>query len=318
MNKEIAFTALDKLLEWSGEAEGVSVLLFGGEPLLNWHVIVDFVNYAEERCSAIGKNLSWSMTTNGTLVDKEKARFLHDHNVSVMVSIDGVADMHNRYRRTCKGEPSFEAAYRGLKLLREYYERIDVHMTIMPDTIPLLHESLIFLSVEEGLGNVVVEPAMGVQWTKQSLDQLDKEMERSIAYLKTLPEEKRRRFSFLKDRLSERPFGCQAAFSSMAVTPEGDILPCSMFLCNRELRETYTLGNIRNRDMDLCRRAELITVNKWRGIKCAGCSLSPYCSGGCIAQNYNTTGSLVTPPDSICWHYKLIEKLTRAEEVTSN
>jgi uncharacterized protein len=161
---ELAQRVVERLIEeWSGDAKEISITLFGGEPFLNWSVLKGIVEWAKEVAHKSGKYVSFSATTNGTLLNDERVRFLKDHQVLVMLSMDGLPEVHDRHRRMVKNRPSFALVWKGLQLLREHYETFYVRMTVMPDTAPLLFESVIFLS-EHGVKNIVIVPAFGVEW----------------------------------------------------------------------------------------------------------------------------------------------------------
>ena len=66
--------AIDFLLEHSGNLDSITLVFFGGEPLLNFERIRDAVNYAQQRSPAYGKEVEFSITTNGTLLNSENIR----------------------------------------------------------------------------------------------------------------------------------------------------------------------------------------------------------------------------------------------------
>src|SRR5512134_2546181 len=80
LRKSIAF-----LLENSGESRNVSVVFFGGEPLLRFPLLRDAVPVAQKMGQARGKAISFSLTTNGTLLTPEIAEFLKENGVSVCI-----------------------------------------------------------------------------------------------------------------------------------------------------------------------------------------------------------------------------------------
>lgn len=55
-----------------------------------------------------------SITTNGTLVTPEAIDFAADQRVQLCLSIDGPADVHNRYRIYRDGRGSFDDVIIGL------------------------------------------------------------------------------------------------------------------------------------------------------------------------------------------------------------
>ena len=76
LSPELAQLAVKRLiLDWSERSESVRLLLFGGEPLLNWRVCRLVIECAEEQAAMQGKQVFFSMTTNGTLLNEERVRF---------------------------------------------------------------------------------------------------------------------------------------------------------------------------------------------------------------------------------------------------
>ncbi|MFW5985174.1 MAG: anaerobic sulfatase maturase [Halanaerobiaceae bacterium] len=61
-----------------------------------------------------------SFQTNGTLIDEQWARFLHQENFLVGISIDGPRELHNKFRKDRQGSPTFDKVMRGLNFLQEF------------------------------------------------------------------------------------------------------------------------------------------------------------------------------------------------------
>jgi uncharacterized protein len=91
----------------------------GGEPTL---LGVRFFRKVIElqRKHARGKRITNAIQTNGTLLDEEWCRFLHDHEFLVGLSLDGPREMHDAYRRDKRDHPSFDAVMRGLELMQKH------------------------------------------------------------------------------------------------------------------------------------------------------------------------------------------------------
>ena len=68
---------------------------------------------------ARGKKISFSVTTNGTLLTREIAGFLKENGISVCLSIDGPREIHDRNRPYASGRGSYEDVARGIALLME-------------------------------------------------------------------------------------------------------------------------------------------------------------------------------------------------------
>jgi len=92
----------------------------GGEPLLAG---IDFFRKAVELQKLhkpAGKEILNGLQTNGTLLDDDWCRFLSEENFAVGISIDGPADLHNKFRLTRDGKGSFEKVLEGFNLLKSY------------------------------------------------------------------------------------------------------------------------------------------------------------------------------------------------------
>ncbi len=301
--QKLAESAIDRLIEWSKDDPKISVFLFGGEPFLNWRGFKSIVSYAKNRAEACGKEIFLSTTTNGTLLNEERVRFLKTHKISLMLSIDGPPYIHDRYRRTVMGAPSSHLVERGLRLVQDYYgAEFTVRMTVMPDAAPWLFESVLFLW-DKGVRQIVVRPAFGVRWTGRAWRAYWEKAHELAQYFETLfsKGETKAAVPFPEYPSEVHGFkGCMAGTTNVAVTAQGRVLPCSWFTSSTELKQNYTLGHVLEGKLNEFRRKELLLLNRQRGLPCSKCAFAQYCSGGCMAENFRTTGSLVEPDPIGC------------------
>ena len=89
----------------------------GGEPTL---LGVDYfrkIVAVQQRCSD-GRRITNALQTNGTLLDDEWGRFLHEHRFLVGVSIDGPRELHDTYRVDRGHRPTFDRVMSGLECLK--------------------------------------------------------------------------------------------------------------------------------------------------------------------------------------------------------
>lgn len=91
----------------------------GGEPLLR---PLSFYKKAValQRKYANGKTISNALQTNGTLLNEEWARFLHDEDWLVGVSIDGPQEFHDAHRRTPQNKLSWVKVRKGIDALNKH------------------------------------------------------------------------------------------------------------------------------------------------------------------------------------------------------
>jgi uncharacterized protein len=66
------------------------------------------------------------MQTNGTLLDEDWCRLLADESFYIGLSLDGPQEMHDRYRLTKGGKPTFEQTFQGYELLRQHRVSVDI------------------------------------------------------------------------------------------------------------------------------------------------------------------------------------------------
>lgn len=118
MTFDIAKKAIDFTYERTNDK--FYIAFYGGEPLLNFKLIKQSVEYAEQLVK--DKTLDFSMTTNATLITEDIAKYLADHKFNVMISLDGPEDIHDENRVFKDGSGSFKYVIRGLKFLLDAYK----------------------------------------------------------------------------------------------------------------------------------------------------------------------------------------------------
>ncbi len=89
----------------------------GGEPLLMGLAFYKRAIHFQRKHARLGMRIENTLQTNGTLIDKDWARFFKQHNFLVGLSLDGPNEMHDAYRVKKGGAGSFEDVLRGWKIL---------------------------------------------------------------------------------------------------------------------------------------------------------------------------------------------------------
>jgi len=92
----------------------------GGEPTLLGVPYFEKVVALQRRHARPGITVQNDLQTNGTLLDEDWARFLKDNDFLVGLSIDGPRALHDRFRRTKGGKPTFDAVLRSVELLHAH------------------------------------------------------------------------------------------------------------------------------------------------------------------------------------------------------
>jgi His-Xaa-Ser system radical SAM maturase HxsB len=118
MNVETARAVVDRIFETSSPS--ITIEFQGGEPLVNWPVLVETVRYANEKNRSAGKALMFSLVTNLSRMDEEKAEFLLDNGVMICTSFDGPREVHEQNRHLARAS-SYDEAVRWIRELNRRY-----------------------------------------------------------------------------------------------------------------------------------------------------------------------------------------------------
>lgn len=95
--------------------EPFAISFYGGEPLMNFNVIKQIVEYAKS-LQFRNRTISFTMTTNATLLAKH-ADFLHSNDFKMLISLDGDR-IHDVYRKTHDNHESFDIVIENLEIVR--------------------------------------------------------------------------------------------------------------------------------------------------------------------------------------------------------
>ncbi|TLN03828.1 thioether cross-link-forming SCIFF peptide maturase, partial [bacterium] len=230
--------AIDFLMRASGTRRHCEIDFFGGEPLLNFEVVKELVAFGREESAKYGKEIKFTLTTNALLLDETIAEFLDREAISVVLSLDGRPEVHDRMRPAPGGRGSYrEVADRITRFTARrghdnYYVRgtyTRFNLDFAADVLHMTDLGLKRLSVEP----VVAPPRDEWAFREEDLPAIGREYEiLAREYLRRL--EAGEPFDFFHFNLDleqgpclpKRLTGCGAGHEYMAVTPAGDLYPC--------------------------------------------------------------------------------------------
>lgn len=106
----------------------IKIFFYGGEPLLKY----DLVQYTVEKAHALlGSNISFTVSTNGTTLSKDKIDWLASNNITLALSIDGTEAYHDSYRVDAQGNGSYTRVYDALKYIKRTYPEYAKEMSLI-------------------------------------------------------------------------------------------------------------------------------------------------------------------------------------------
>lgn len=308
MTEEVGRAALDLLFELSGSRHRVEVDFFGGEPLLNFRLVKELVSYGRARAQSLGKEIRFTLTTNGLGLTREVVDFLNQEHISVILSLDGRPETHDRYRRLPDGGGSYRVVLPRIQEFiaardhRDYWIRgtfTRSNLDFSRDAEHLLSLGFRFLSLEP----VVAPPEVPYSLRPEDIPVLRAEYQRlaSLCWESRIRGQPFEFFHFNIDLdggpcLNKRLYGCGAGLSYLAVTPNGDLYPCHQLVGKPDFRLGHVARGIEGRDL----QEEFRQAHVYNKPRCSRCWARFHCSGGCQAAALAASGNLREPDAVAC------------------
>ena len=309
MSFEVGKKALDFLIANSGNRRNLEVDFFGGEPLMNWEVVKQLVEYGRSKEEANNKRFRFTITTNGMLLSDEIMDFCNREMSNVVLSLDGRKEVNDFMRPTRNGRgssydiivPKFQRFARS-RAGKDYYVRGTFNRNNLDFSEDVKHLA------DLGFDRMSIEPVVAAPDEPYSIreEDLPKILEEydklAVEYIKRKKEGRGFTFFHFMIDLNQGPCvakrlsGCGSGTEYLAVTPWGDFYPCHQFVG----REEFLMGNV---DTGITRtdiRDEFKLCNVYAKEKCRSCFARFYCSGGCAANSYNFHGCITDAYDIGC------------------
>lgn len=311
MDRETAFAAVDAFA--ASKAPGPSeIYFFGGEPLLNYGLVVEAARYAVRRLAEERGDPPprFRITTNGLSLTEERVAELAGLGAVVTVSVDGDERSHDRYRRKADGGPTYRELEARLSALnRKFPGFLMARATLSPKDLDLGAvrrglESLGFRNYGFELVFADGPDDPEFAWTDEALDAFDRgygDFVRDVlAALKRGERSRPSIASFLGGLVAIRrrqpaAVPCRMARNIVAVAPDGRYYPCQRLVG----RAGRSLGDVRSGLDEAARRAAFPrTAGSKRG--CSSCWARNLCGGGCPAGDILSRGDDGEPDRLTC------------------
>lgn len=308
MSLEVGKKAIDFLIKASGKRKNLEVDFFGGEPLMNFDVVKGIVEYARSIEKEKGKNFRFTITTNGILLNDDIMEYINENMHNVVLSIDGRKEVNDRMRPRAGGQGSYDNIVPKFQKLAESRNQTDYYvrgtftrhnLDFGKDVLHLADLGFKQISVEP----VVADPSEDYAIQEEDLPVIFEEYERLAKDII-----KRRKegkwfnfFHFMIDLtggpcVTKRLVGCGSGTEYLAVTPTGDLYPCHQFVG----QEQFKMGTVDTGVVNTDIRKDFEQCNVYNKPVCQDCWAKFYCSGGCVANSYNSHGDLITPYEIGC------------------
>ncbi|MBU5463895.1 thioether cross-link-forming SCIFF peptide maturase [Anaerotignum sp. MSJ-24] len=303
MSAEVGKKAIDFIIANSGKRRNLEVDFFGGEPLMNFDVVKEIVEYGREQEKLHDKNFRFTITTNGILLDDEKQKYINENMHNVVLSLDGRKEVNDYMRPRAGGQGSYDIIVPKFQKLAESRNQTDYYLrgTFTHNNLDF-SKDVFHIADDLGFKQVSVEPVVAEATesyaiTEDDLDTIFEEYEKLAEqlYIRHKTGEKDFNFfHFMVDLtggpcIAKRLSGCGSGTEYLAVTPEGDLYPCHQFVGQEE----YKIGSVYNGIENTAIREEFANCNVYTKPDCKKCWAKFYCSGGCMANACHYAGDIM-------------------------
>jgi len=289
MSAETALRAVDLLFSQVQSGERINLAFLGGEPLINREVLRQATERAAEIAESRGVRLTFSITTNGTLLTQDDGEFFERHGFAVTISLDGMQSAHDALRPYKGGAGSFDGILRNARHLlgRQRRMQVSARVTVTPTNLQLRDTLDEFIAL--GFHSVGFSPLLNAvngrnemtanHWETMLAQMVEcgRQFERHLLAGQRYP------FANIVTALREihkgshRPYPCGAGASYFGVSADGELAACHRFVGN----SAGAMGNL-VQGIDRQLQARWLSERHVHSQEpCRSCWARYLCGGGC-------------------------------------
>jgi len=294
-------------LEKSGTNK-LHVTFFGGEPLIEKQKIF----YAIEKFNRLkGLDVSYRMSTNGTLLNANLMQKLIDSSVYMSLSIDGHPAVHDKHRIDAGGHSTSAKVEQAARWMLAANPATNVTCVISPDTASALCESVDYI-YQLGFKYITTTLDYSADWRLEHFAQIKKSYQKlSNWYIEKMLANERFYLSFFDERIRQRTYKpitanerCQMGTKQFSIAPNGELYPCIQFVKTKSLPE-FMIGHVGSGFDSKC-QTHIHDLSEKEKPECKGCQLESRCSKWCSCVNFMSTGRIDKASPIVCYNEKIL------------
>ncbi len=263
------------------------ICFFGGEPLTNFKVIKETVEYINTEYP--NKKIFFRINTNGSLVNQEIAEFFAKYNFVIGVSIDGTKEYHNSCRVYPNGKGTFEDTIKGWHILQKTgCKNLGIVAVLNSQNIEAVEKNILFFLDELKADSINFEPVGIITeprylYLYPSPKKVAQALVKNYEILESRGKLDNYIARFLIHFLGEKVLFCRCGsrYGSLIIDPQGNKGPCFNFL------ESVYFS-----------KKGITYAEEWKNIspvnmpECANCIAVGICGGICAAHARAVGGNI--------------------------
>lgn len=249
---------------------------------------------------------SYSITTNGTLLDNDFIDLINKYNILIQISLDGKKSTHDANRMFYSNEGTFDIVFSHLKQIQKRCKKeiLNLGLVYTPQTVKKLAENIKYL-ISEGFYSIAMTSCSDYEWKNEEYLEYEHQLkEIGDFYIKCFENGNYVEISDISGNIKNSCLGfikrkCDAIIGELAILPDGNILPCGGFVGCKNEREIY-IGNIFKGISE--EKSSLFFKNR-ESINysfCHDCKLFSRCQNDCLALNNRINGDFHEIDETTC------------------
>lgn len=287
----------------------LDIVFIGGEPLLEkellFHIAARFRNEARDL------ELSFRLSTNGTLLSEPLLKKLLDYGIFISLSLDGPPEIMDSQRPDAGGHGISGRLEKLIPILLRHNPLSSVTCVVTPRFAGKVLDSVAWI-FGKGFRFITVTLDYSAAWTSDDMKTLSKSYKQLASWYKErMKTESRFYLSCFDERIrshtlpplqaSER---CGIGRRQFSIAPDGELYPCVQFVTTEKVPE-FMIGHVREGLNRGC-AAHLHACSETPKPECSGCSLQERCSTWCACINFASTGTITQASPVACHQEQLL------------
>ena len=306
---------------------------FGGEPMLMFEKIIQPLTlYIQEKYKDL---FIFGITTNGTLLNKDRIDFLKKYNIRPLLSIDGDEYTQN-YNRPCRDNKlnSFDLLIKNIPYLLENFPLTTFRSTIYEPTVKYLFDNYLFAESLGFKNYFAIPDSRHGKWKKENIQILEEQLNliynyqlneylNNIEPLHFSKSDEMYRYILQKDlnKLQNQvtPMRCGLGTTTISINYKGELYSCQEQDTRDISNELFYLGDIysginKNKQNKLLQKYLISNNVKCENEQlCNKCQIFKYCLFyNCPSTNFDLFKDFQTCPEILCLYNQMIYKRSLA------
>lgn len=305
MSFDLAKRIVDYAFGVVSDEHRIEFSFFGGEPLLCFDIIKGVVEYINAKKSVSDKDITLSVTSNGTLITDAILDFFYEESMSLCISIDGPKHIHDLNRKLSYGQGSFDLIIDNLLKAKKRLSNLQVNAVYTQKTIDYLPDTIAFFK-SLGITSIHINPNITETWDPRVFPKIPQIfMKIAEEYIQCYRNGYELAINCLDSKIILFLKGgyqavdkCGMGESELAFSPSGNIYPCERFI-GEDNDLILCIGNI-EKGINTGKQCEIVKNRGNRNPECKSCKLQKYCMNWCGCTNYLMTNKTDIVDPLIC------------------